>query len=71
MTLGASRRTILRSALLASSVAVVAAAGNTVPFMRKVSVFAVRTGEGPQGVPVNRTAKAAGVLSTAEDPASS
>ena len=69
MTVGASRRTILRSALLASSVAVVAAAGNTVPFMRKVSVFAVRTGEGPQGVPVNRTAKAAGGLSTAEDPA--
>jgi DMSO/TMAO reductase YedYZ molybdopterin-dependent catalytic subunit len=66
---GPSRRTILRSALLASGVAVVAAAGNTVPWLRKVSVFAVRTGEGPQGVPINRSAKAAGVLTTALDPA--
>jgi hypothetical protein len=66
---GPSRRTILRTALLASGVAVVAAAGNTVPFLRKVSVFAVRTGEGPQGVPINRSAKAAGVLTTAKDPA--
>jgi hypothetical protein len=66
---GPSRRALLRTALLASSVAVVAVAGNTVPFLRKVSVFAVRTGEGPQGVPVNRSAEAAGVLTTAVDPA--
>jgi hypothetical protein len=66
---GPSRRTILRTALLASSVAVVAAAGNTVPLLRKISVFAVRTGEGPQGVPINRSAEAAGVLTTAVDPA--
>lgn len=66
---GPSRRTILRTALLASGVAVVAAAGNSVPLLRKISVFAVRTGEGPQGVPINRSAKAAGVLSTAVDPA--
>ncbi len=65
---GPSRRTILRTALLASGVAVIAAAGNTVPLLRKISVFAVRTGEGPQGVPVNRTASAAGVLSTAVGP---
>jgi hypothetical protein len=66
---GPSRRTILRAAVLASGVAVVAAAGNTVPWLRKVSVFAVRTGEGPQGVPVNRSAVAAGVTTTARDPA--
>ncbi len=66
---GPSRRTILRSALLASGVAVIAAAGNTVPLLRKISVFAVRTGEGPQGVPINRSAEAAGVLETAMDPA--
>ncbi len=66
---GPSRRTILRTALLASGVAVIAAAGNTVPLLRKVSVFAVRTGEGPQGVPVNRTAEAAGVLTAAVGPA--
>ena len=59
--MGPTRRTILRTALVASGVAVLAAAGNTVPWLRKVSVFAVRTGEGPQGVPINRSAEAAGV----------
>ena len=62
---GPSRRTILRTALLASGVAVLATAGNTVPLLRKLSVFAVRTGEGPQGLPVNRSAQAAGVLHSA------
>ena len=62
---GPSRRTILRTALLASGVAVLAAAGNTVPWLRRVSVFAVRDGEGPQGVPINRSAVAAGVTETA------
>jgi DMSO/TMAO reductase YedYZ molybdopterin-dependent catalytic subunit len=66
---GPSRRTVLRTALLASGVAVVAAAGNTVPFLRKVSVFAVRTGEGPQGVPINRSAEAAGVTRSVTDAA--
>lgn len=66
---GPSRRTILRAALLASGVAVIAAAGNTIPLLRTVSVFAVRTGEGPQGIPINKTAQAAGVLETAVDPA--
>ena len=62
---GPSRRTILRTALLASGVAVLAAAGNTVPWLRTISVFAVRDGEGPQGVPINRSAVAAGVTETA------
>ena len=66
---GPGRRTLLRAAFLASGVAVLAAAGGTVPWLRKVSVFAVRTGEGPQGVPVNRSAQAAGVTDTARDPA--
>ena len=66
---GTSRRTILRAALLASGVAVLATAGNTVPLLRKISVFAVRTGEGPQGVPVNRSAQAAGVLASVTGPA--
>lgn len=63
-----SRRMVLRTALLASGVAVFAAAGNTVPWLRKVSGFAVRSGEGPQGVPINRSAVAAGVTMTARDP---
>jgi DMSO/TMAO reductase YedYZ molybdopterin-dependent catalytic subunit len=59
---------VLRTALVASGVAVVAAAGNTVPWLRKVSGFAIRSGEGPQGVPINRSAVAAGVTVTARDP---
>jgi hypothetical protein len=64
---GPSRRTVLRTAVLASGVAVLTAAGSTVPWLRRVSVFAVRTGEGPQGVPINRSAQAAGVTTTARD----
>lgn len=65
---GPSRRTVLRAALLSSGVAILSVAGNTVPLLRHVSVFAVRTGEGPQGLPVNRSAQAAGVLQSAADP---
>ena len=43
-------------------------AGQTVPVLRRVSVLAPRSGEGPQGVPVNRSAIAAGVLATARSP---
>ncbi|WP_299057188.1 molybdopterin-dependent oxidoreductase [uncultured Nocardioides sp.] len=56
-----SRRGLLRSTWLAATVAVVATAGATVPLLRKVSVLGVRTGDGPQGLPINRTAVAAGV----------
>lgn len=65
---GPSRRTVLRAALLASAVAAASTAGGTVTWLRKVSVFAVRSGEGPQGVPINRSAQAAGVTTTARDP---
>ena len=57
-----SRRAILVTALSASGIAVLASAGNTVTWLRKVSLFAVRDGEGPQGIPINRSAQAAGVL---------
>ncbi len=60
-----SRRGLLRSTWAAAGVAVLATAGGTVSWLREVSVFAVRSGEGPQGVPVNRSAEAAGV--TADD----
>ncbi len=60
-----SRRGLLRATWLATGVAVLATAGSTVPFLRKISVLAVRTGDGPQGVPINRSAAAAQV--TAED----
>lgn len=64
-----SRRTLLNLTWGATGLAVLATAGATVPFLRKVSVFAVRTGEGPQGMPVNRTASAAGVTRAAVAPA--
>jgi hypothetical protein len=63
-----SRRTLVRTTLAAAAVTVVATAGATVPWLRRASVFAVRSGEGPGGVPINRTAAAAGVTETAVDP---
>ncbi|GAA1927862.1 molybdopterin-dependent oxidoreductase [Nocardioides lentus] len=63
-----SRRGLLRSTWVASAVAVLATAGATVPWLRQVSVLGVRTGDGPQGVPINRTARAAGVAADATGP---
>lgn len=40
-------------------------AGGSVPWLREVSVFAVTTGEGPGGVPVNTTAREAQVVAPA------
>jgi DMSO/TMAO reductase YedYZ molybdopterin-dependent catalytic subunit len=64
-----SRRGLLRTTGAACALAVLATAGATLEPLRRVSVFAVRSGNGPQGVPVNRTARAAGVLLRAADPA--
>jgi DMSO/TMAO reductase YedYZ molybdopterin-dependent catalytic subunit len=63
-----SRRGLLRTTWVASGLAVLATAGASVPLLRQVSIFGVRSGEGPQDVPVNRSAEAAGVLDTARDP---
>ena len=63
-----SRRALVRTTFAAAGVAALAAAGNTVPSLRTVSVFAVRTGEGPGGVPINKTAQAARVEETAASP---
>ncbi|MCW2813668.1 MAG: molybdopterin-binding protein [Nocardioides sp.] len=60
-----SRRGLLRTTWLAGGAAVLLTAGASVPLLRKVSVLAVRSGDGPQGIPVNRSAKAAGVTVTA------
>jgi DMSO/TMAO reductase YedYZ molybdopterin-dependent catalytic subunit len=62
-----SRRGLLRATWAASALAVLATAGASAPWLRRVSVFGVRSGAGPQGLPVNRSAEAAGVLDTAED----
>jgi DMSO/TMAO reductase YedYZ molybdopterin-dependent catalytic subunit len=63
-----SRRALVRTSFAAAGVAVLATAGSTVPWLRRVSVFATRTGEGPGGVPINKSAQAAGVEETAMSP---
>ena len=66
---GPSRRSVLLGAGSASALTLVLTAGQTVPLLREISVFGVRDGDGPQGVPVNRTARAAGAIEGASDPA--
>jgi DMSO/TMAO reductase YedYZ molybdopterin-dependent catalytic subunit len=65
---GPSRRAVLRGTWVAVALATVVTAGQTIPLLRKVSVLAPRSGRGPQGVPVNRSAIAAGVLRSARSP---
>ena len=67
-SVGPSRRSVLVGTGLAVALATVATAGQTVPWLRKLSVLAPRSGEGPQGVPVNRSAIAAGVIGKARSP---
>jgi hypothetical protein len=56
-----SRRAFLRTTWAAAGVAVLATAGVAVPWLAPISALAWSTGKGPQGLPVNRTAAAAGV----------
>ncbi len=63
-----SRRGLLRTTWVAAGVAVLATAGGSVAWLRQVSVLAVRTGDGPQGIPINRSAEAAGVTTAAVTP---
>jgi hypothetical protein len=60
-----SRRGLLRTTWLAAGVAVLVTAGSTVPLLRKVSVFGVRSGDGPAGIPINKSAAAAKVAAAA------
>ena len=66
---GLTRRGLLRTTWLATGAAVLATAGSTIPALRHLSLLGVRSGEGPQGVPINKTAQAAGVTESAVDPA--
>ncbi|MDG4810918.1 molybdopterin-dependent oxidoreductase [Micromonospora sp. WMMD1120] len=56
------RRAFLRTSAGVAGVAVLATAGVTVPWLRRVSPLAWRSASGPQGVPINRTAAAARVI---------
>lgn len=62
---GLSRRGLLRTTWVAAGVAVFATAGSTVPALRKLSVLGTRSGDGPGGIPINKTARAAGVTALA------
>ncbi|MEV0247310.1 molybdopterin-dependent oxidoreductase [Nocardia sp. NPDC050712] len=64
-----SRRLVLGAAAAAAGVAGLAIAGQTVTPLRRLSVLAPRSGAGPQGLPVNRTAAAAGVTERVRDAA--
>ena len=67
---GPSRRAVLLGAGSRFRLAVLLTAGQTVPFLRRVSVFGVRDGDGPQDLPVNRTARAAGAVEPPPTPTS-
>lgn len=66
---GPTRRTVVRAAWVSAGVAVLLTAGSAVPPLRRVSVFGVRSGNGPAGVPINKSARAARVTVQALDPA--
>jgi len=63
-----SRRTVLGAAALSAGLAGLSVAGQSVPWLRRISVLAPRSGMGPLGVPVNRTAAQASVTERALDP---
>jgi DMSO/TMAO reductase YedYZ molybdopterin-dependent catalytic subunit len=64
-----SRRGFLSASLAASAAVTVATVGQTLRPFRSISVLAPRDpAVGPQGVPVNRTARSAGVIDAAMSP---
>lgn len=65
---GPSRRTILLATSVGVGLAVVAFAGQTITPLRRLAFLAPRSGEGPQGVPINRTASDAGITTAATSP---
>lgn len=64
-----SRRGLLGLAAGSALVTIVATVGDKISAFRGISVLAQRNGSGPQGLPVNRSAEAAGVRQKALDPA--
>ena len=61
-----SRRTLIGAVGIGTAVAVVGSAGQTVPALAPLDVFGPRrVGLGPQSLPVNKTARSAGVITSA------
>ena len=63
-----TRRGLVRVALGASAVGVLAVAGQAVPWLGRLSVFETHSGAGPQGLPVTKSARAARVTQLAFEP---
>jgi hypothetical protein len=63
-----SRRALLRATYASAVLAVIATATSGIPGVRHLAVLATRSGNGPQGIPVNKSALAAGVVDAATDP---
>ncbi|MEE3853094.1 molybdopterin-dependent oxidoreductase [Gordonia sp. LSe1-13] len=64
---GLTRRGFLNLTWAAGGLSALAFAGQTIPLLRPVAFLAPRNGDGPQGLPINRTAEAAGVIGPATD----
>ena len=64
-----TRRGLLRGVWVAAAAAALTTAGAAVPALRRVSVFAIRSGDGPQGIPINHSATEVRVVPAATDPA--
>lgn len=65
---GVTRRDLFAAAGLTTALAALMVVGQSVPWLRQVSLLAPRSGRGPEGIPVNGTAQASGVLETITDP---
>lgn len=66
---GIPRRTVVLSAYVASAIAALSVAGGSIPWLSKLAFLSPSIGTGPQGVPINRTAEAAGITDEAVGPA--
>ncbi|GAA1017678.1 molybdopterin-dependent oxidoreductase [Nocardiopsis tropica] len=65
---GVSRRAVLGAGLAAAGMSVLVVGGQSIPALHRLAVLAPRSGKGPQGMPINRTARAAGVEQHAASP---
>lgn len=62
---GVSRRAVLGSGIAAAAMATIVVGGQSIPALHRLAVLSPRSGGGPQGMPVNRTAHDAGVTEAA------
>ncbi|MGH3501907.1 MAG: molybdopterin-dependent oxidoreductase [Nocardioidaceae bacterium] len=68
-TRGLTRRGLLRTTWVSAAVAVTSTVGMNEPLLRPISVLGVRSGHGPEGVPIKKTAHEVSVTAAALQPA--